>query len=110
MLKYFAVGALSVATTWVTAQEIPSDEEGFAKAVLAAYQARFGAPPATLVAAVGKASDLAELQRWLEKVTTLSREEVTAALRASSTRKRAAPKKARRATSAPRRASAASSR
>lgn len=32
MLKYFAVGALSVATTWVTAQEIPSDEEGFAKA------------------------------------------------------------------------------
>jgi hypothetical protein len=56
-------------------------DEGFAQAVLAAYGARFGAPPADLVTVIEQARDHAELQRWLEIVTTRSVDEVTAALR-----------------------------
>jgi hypothetical protein len=55
-------------------------DEGFAQAVLAAYEARFGAPPAGIVAAVSRASDHAELQRWLVLVITSSAAEVDAAL------------------------------
>ena len=55
-------------------------DEGFAEAVLVAYRARFGAPPATLVAAVRAAKDQAALRRWLEMVTTRPLEEVTSAL------------------------------
>ncbi len=55
-------------------------DEGFAAAVLVAYRARFGAPPATLVAAVRGAKDQAALRRWLEMVTTRPLEEVTSAL------------------------------
>ena len=56
-------------------------DEGFAQAVLAAYRARLGAPPAALMAAVERAGGHAELQRLLEIVTTLSAEDVAAALR-----------------------------
>jgi hypothetical protein len=56
-------------------------DEGFAQAVLAAYKARLGAPPPALVAAVERAGDLTALQRLLKMVTTLSAEEVAAALR-----------------------------
>jgi len=56
-------------------------DEGFAQAVLAAYRARFGAPPAGLVVAVEYARNHAALQRWLEIVTTRSVDEITEALR-----------------------------
>lgn len=55
-------------------------DEGFAQAVLIAYRARFGAPPEDLVTAVQQARDHAELERWLEIVTTRSVDEVNAAL------------------------------
>jgi hypothetical protein len=79
--------------------------EGFAQAVLAAYRARFGTPPAELLAAVERAQDHADLERWLALVTTRSMDEVTAALRQSRAAKPAARAKTRRSTS-PRRASA----
>lgn len=62
-------------------------ERGFARAVLAAYRARFGAPPAALGTAVEQAHDHAELERWLEIVTTRSKEEIAAALRRPRTAK-----------------------
>ena len=80
-------------------------DEGFAQAVLAAYRVRFGAPPAGLVAAVERASDQAELQRWLEIVTTRSAEEVASALRQPRSAQSARRKPTRR-SAAPRRAPA----
>lgn len=56
-------------------------KKGFGQAVMAAYQARFGAPPVDLVAAVERARDQAELERWLQIVITRSADEVIAALR-----------------------------
>jgi hypothetical protein len=64
--------------------------EGFAQAVLAAYEARFGAPPAAVVAAVTHAVDHAELQRLLVLVITGSAAEVDAALGRSGKGKRGA--------------------
>ena len=81
--------------------------EGFAQAVLVAYRARFGAPPAALVAAVERASDHAALQRWLEMVTTQSAQDVAAALRRPTTTKRA-PRTLNRRSASPRRATTAS--
>jgi hypothetical protein len=80
-------------------------EEAFSQAVLVAYRARFGAPPAALVAAVERAGDQAELQRLLEMVTTRSEEEVAAALRKPRAKPAARAKTARR-SAAPRRAAA----
>ena len=80
-------------------------QKGFAQAVLAAYRARFGAPPAALVAAVERASDHAALQRWLEMVTTQSAEDVAAALRRPTTTKQArAPRTLNRLGASTRRA------
>jgi hypothetical protein len=56
-------------------------EKGFAQAVLAAYRARFGAPPADLVNAVEGAREHAELERLLQLVTTRSATEISAELR-----------------------------
>jgi hypothetical protein len=81
--------------------------EGFAQAVLVAYRARFGAPPAALVAAVERASDPAALQRWLEMVTTQSAEDVAAALRRPITTKRP-PRALNRRSASPQRATTAS--
>jgi len=80
-------------------------DEGFAQAVLAAYEVRFGAPPAALVAAIERARDRAALQRWLEIVTTRSAEDVARALR----KPRSTPsarRKIDRRSAAPRRPSA----
>ncbi len=81
-------------------------EKGFSRAVLAAYRARFGAPPAAVVAAVEGAGDQAELERLLEMVTTLSAEDVAAALRKPGAKQPARAKVSRR-SAAPRRASVA---
>ncbi len=80
--------------------------EGFSEAVLVVYGARFGAPPAALVAAVERAGDQAELKHLLEIVTTLSAEDVAAALRKPRTKPPARAKVSRRSAS-PRRASVA---
>lgn len=80
--------------------------EGFSEAVLALYKARFGAPPAALVAAVERAGDQAELQRLLEIVGTRSAEEVATALRKPRAEQPARAKVGRRSAS-PRRASVA---
>jgi hypothetical protein len=79
--------------------------EGLAEGVLLAYKARFGSPPAALVAAVEGAVDHATLQRWLVMVTTRSAEDVAAALRRPATTKRV-PRATRRAGGSPRRAAA----
>jgi hypothetical protein len=81
-------------------------DEGFAQAVISAYRARLGAPPAALVSAVERASDHAELQRLLELVTTRSAEDVAAALRKPRAKPAARAKVSRRSAS-PRRASVA---
>jgi hypothetical protein len=81
-------------------------DEGFSRAVLAAYRVRLGAPPAALVAAVERAGDQTELQRLLEIVTTLSAEDVAAALRKPRAKQPARAKISRRSAS-PRRASVA---
>lgn len=80
--------------------------EGFSEAVLVVYSARFGAPPAALVAAVERAGDQAELKHLLEIVTTLSAEEVATALRKPRPKPPARAKVSRRSAS-PRRASVA---
>jgi hypothetical protein len=54
---------------------------GLMHAVLFAYRARFGAPPADLVTAVEGARDNAELERLLKLVVTRSASEISAALR-----------------------------
>lgn len=81
-------------------------DEGFAQAVLLVYQTRFGAPPAALTAAVARAGDHAKLQSLLELVTTLSAEDVAAALRKPRTKPPTRAKVTRRSAS-PRRASVA---
>jgi hypothetical protein len=81
-------------------------DEGFSRAVLAIYKARFGAPPAALVAAVERAGDEAELQRLLEIVGTRSAEDVAAALKNPRAKAPARAKVGRRSAS-PRRAAAA---
>lgn len=81
-------------------------EEGFARAVLAAYELRFGEPPAALVAAIQGAREHGALQRWLEIVTTGSAEDVAAVLRSARPRKTASPTPKRRSPS-PRRPAAA---
>jgi len=81
-------------------------DQRFAQAVLVAYRARFGAPPAALVAAVEQARDHAALERWLERVTTRSAEEIAAALRRPRRARPAGLTKSRRRAS-PRRTSAA---
>ena len=81
-------------------------DQGFAQAVLVAYRARFGAPPAALVAAVEQVRDHAALERWLERVTTRSAEEIAAALRRPRRARPAGLTKSRRRAS-PRRTSAA---
>ena len=74
-------------------------EEGFAQAVIAAYRARFGEPPSAFVAAVGRASNQAALQRLLKLVTTRTAEDVAAALRRSAQTKRGARATNRRVAS-----------
>lgn len=81
-------------------------DEGFSKAVLAIYRARFGAPPVALVAAVERADDQAELQRLLEMVSTRSAEDIAAALRKPRA-KPAARAKSTRLGATPRRGAAA---
>jgi hypothetical protein len=82
-------------------------DEGFAQAVLEAYQTRFGRPPAALVAVIERTREHADLRRWLEIVVTRSAEEVTAALHQPQTAQSAARSRNRRSassrrTSAPR--------
>ena len=88
-------------------------EEGFVRAVLAAYKARFGAPPAGLAAVLERSGNQAALEQWLEVVTTRSAEEVAAMVRSerASPAPRRAPSGSRsrsrgRSGTAPRRASA----
>jgi len=79
-------------------------DEGFSQAVLAIYRIRFGAPPVALVTAVERAGDQAEIQRLIEIVTTLSAEDVAAALRKPRAKQPTRAKKSTRGAS-PRRAS-----
>lgn len=57
--------------------------EGLAKALLAFYEARFGAPPAELSAAVGRMQDPAILSDWIQLAGTRSAEDFASAVRAS---------------------------
>ena len=82
------------------------EQKAFSQAVLVVYRARFGTPPAALVAAIERAEDHAEIQRLIEIVTTLSAEDVAAALRKPRTKQPARAKINRRSAS-PRRASVA---
>lgn len=78
---------------------------GLAQALLVAYRARFGEPPAAVVAGIERVGDPTELEGLLQMVITRSAAEVAAAVRKPRAKPAARAKRAPRAAT-PRRASA----
>jgi len=80
--KEYLMNTSELYEQWKQTVERQGVEQGFRRALLAAYERRFGAPPPEITEAVETTHDEATLTRWVGIVTACSREEIAATLRA----------------------------
>ena len=69
---------------WEQKTKAEGREQGLKQSLVAAYQARFGALPADLAAAIETTHEMTVLNLWLKRIVTGTLEEIAEALRSRS--------------------------